>query len=57
MCVHAIRATVVLIKKDEKMIASFHRFSVAVWLIWLIPCFNPMLFGIAEASTRVWISP
>jgi len=32
MFVHAIWATVVLVKKDEKMIANFHQFSVAVWL-------------------------
>jgi uncharacterized repeat protein (TIGR03987 family) len=48
MFVHAIWATVVLIKRDERMIASFHRFSVAVWLIWLIPYFSPMLFAMAE---------
>ena len=43
MFVHAIWATVVLVKKDEKMIASFHRFSIAVWFIWLIPYFSPMV--------------
>jgi uncharacterized repeat protein (TIGR03987 family) len=37
MLIHAIWATVVLIRKDEKMIVNFHRFSIAVWLIWLIP--------------------
>lgn len=49
MFMHAIWATVVLVKKDEKMIASFHRLRVAVWLIWLVPCFRPMRFGMAEA--------
>lgn len=43
MLIHAVWATVVLIKKDEKLIVSFHRFSVTVWLIWLIPYFSPML--------------
>jgi uncharacterized repeat protein (TIGR03987 family) len=43
MFIHAIWATVVLIKKDEKMIANFHKFSIAVWLIWLIPYFSPMV--------------
>jgi len=42
MLVHAVWATIVLIRKDEKMIANFHKFSVAVWLIWLIPYFSPM---------------
>jgi len=40
MVVHAIWATAVLLRKDEKAIISFHRFSVIVWLIWLIPYFT-----------------
>ena len=44
MFVHAIWATVVLVRKDEKMILNFHKFSVVVWLIWLIPYFSPMVF-------------
>lgn len=50
MLVHAIWATVVLVKKDEKMIVSFHKFSVFVWLVWLIPYFSPMIFQMAEAA-------
>jgi uncharacterized repeat protein (TIGR03987 family) len=42
MFIHAIWATVVLVRKDEKMIASFHKFSIAVWFIWLIPYLSPM---------------
>ena len=37
MLIHAVWATVVLVKKDERMIMSFHKFSVVVWLIWLVP--------------------
>lgn len=37
MLVHAIWATVVLIRKDPKAIETFHRFSILVWIIWLIP--------------------
>ena len=37
MLVHAAWASVVLARRDEKMIVSFHRFSVGVWLIWLVP--------------------
>ena len=37
MVIHAIWATAVLLRKDEKAITSFHHFSVIVWLIWLIP--------------------
>ncbi len=40
MLVHAIWATVVLVKKDQNMIAKFHKFSIIVWVIWLIPFFT-----------------
>ena len=50
MLVHAIWATVVLVKKNEKMIVSFHKFSIFVWLIWLIPYFSPMVFQIIKAG-------
>lgn len=43
MAVHAAWATVVLVKKDEKWLTVFHRFSVTVWVIWLIPYSGPML--------------
>jgi len=43
MMVHAVWATVVLVRKDERMIAGFHKFSVGVWLIWLIPYSSPMV--------------
>jgi len=44
MFIHALWATIVLIKKNEKLIVSFHKFSVVVWVIWLIPYFSPMVF-------------
>ena len=47
MLIHAIWAFVVLIKKDEKAIQNFHKFSVTVWVIWLIPYFSPMFFNMA----------
>jgi uncharacterized repeat protein (TIGR03987 family) len=50
MFIHAIWATIVLIKKDEMMIVNFHKFSIFVWLIWLIPYFSPMVFSIVEAG-------
>lgn len=50
MFIHAIWATVVLVRKDEKMIANFHKFSVAVWLIWLIPYLSPVALRMAEAG-------
>lgn len=47
MLLHAVWATVVLVRKDERWITNFHKFSVVVWLIWLIPYFSPMFFSIA----------
>ena len=44
MLIHAVWATIVLLRKNEKLIVSFHKFSVAVWVIWLIPYFSPMVF-------------
>jgi len=37
MLVHAVWATVVLVRKDEHAITTFHRFSLVVWGIWLVP--------------------
>ena len=50
MFIHAVWATIVLVKKEERMILKFHRFSVFVWLVWLIPYFSPMVFQIMEAA-------
>ena len=47
MFVHAVWASIVLIRKDEKMILKFHKISVFVWAIWLIPYFSPMVFHLA----------
>lgn len=48
MFIHAIWAAVVLIKKDEKAIVNFHKFSIIVWLIWLVPYFSPMFIAMAS---------
>ena len=40
MVIHAVWATVVLLRKDEEAITRFHRFSVIVWAIWLVPYFT-----------------
>jgi len=50
MFVHAVWASVVLVKKDEAMIKNFHKFSIAVWFIWLIPYFSPMAIRMIEAG-------
>ena len=48
MVVHAIWATIVLIRKDEVAIRNFHKFSVAVWVIWLIPYLSGAVFGMTQ---------
>lgn len=40
MLIHTVWATVVVSRKDEKAIVNFHRFSVFVWAVWLIPFFT-----------------
>ncbi len=37
MAVHAVWATLVLVRKNEAAIVKFHNFSVVVWAIWLVP--------------------
>ena len=46
MFIHASWAAVVLIRKDEHALENFHKFSVQVWVIWLIPYFSPMDFNL-----------
>lgn len=43
MVIHAGWAARVLIQKNEKAIQDFHKFSLAVWLIWLVPYLSPMV--------------
>ena len=45
MLFHAIWATIVLIRKDETKIQQFHKFSIVVWVIWLIPMVTGMILG------------
>ena len=45
MLFHAIWASIVLARKDEKLILNFHKFSVVVWIIWLIPMVTGMILG------------
>lgn len=47
MFIHALWAFIVLRNNDEKAIKNFHKFSVLVWFIWLIPYFSPMFFAMA----------
>jgi uncharacterized repeat protein (TIGR03987 family) len=48
MFVHALWALFVLIRQDRKAILNFHKFSVGVWCIWLIPYFSPMILRLFQ---------
>jgi uncharacterized repeat protein (TIGR03987 family) len=45
MLVHAVWATYVVRKGSEDVRKKFHRYSLTVWLIWLIPYFGGMIMG------------
>ena len=45
MLAHAIWATRVVLAGSDRSRRSFHRFSVAVWLIWLVPYFGGMFLA------------
>lgn len=48
MLFHAVWATVVLVRKKEAMMRAFHKFSLIVWIIWLIPYLSGMLVGMGR---------
>lgn len=48
MLAHAIWATYVVKKGTELTRIGFHRYSIIVWLIWLIPYFGGMFMGMMK---------
>jgi uncharacterized repeat protein (TIGR03987 family) len=44
---HAVWATWVLLRKKERLIENFHKFSFVVWIIWLIPMASGAILGAA----------
>ena len=48
MLFHALWATWVLYKNGENKKATFHKFSIVVWTIWLIPYFIGMMLGMGR---------
>jgi uncharacterized repeat protein (TIGR03987 family) len=48
MLIHAIWATYVVRKGSETTRKKFHRYSLIVWLIWLIPYFGGMIMGMTS---------
>ncbi|WP_160671553.1 HsmA family protein [Clostridium sp. C8-1-8] len=48
MAFHAIWATYVIYKNDVEKKKVFHKFSIFVWLVWLIPYFIGMFMGMSK---------
>jgi uncharacterized repeat protein (TIGR03987 family) len=42
---HAVLASAVLLRRDERALHSFYRISLTVWLIWLIPFITGLILG------------
>ena len=50
MAVHAVWATWVLLLGGREARARFHRFSIVVWAVWLLPYLGGMIAGIARGT-------
>lgn len=48
MLSHGIWAIIVLLTRKEKLLANFHKFSMVVWILWLVP----FMSGAAGAMLR-----
>jgi uncharacterized repeat protein (TIGR03987 family) len=48
MLFHAVWATMVLSKNDVSKQENFHKFSIVVWLIWLVPYILGMAMGMSK---------
>lgn len=48
MLIHAVWATMVLYSDKDEAKRKFHKFSIAVWLIWLIPFMSGAIFGMMK---------
>jgi len=45
---HALWATIVIRKGIEPLRTKFHKFSIVVWLIWLVPYFGGMFLAMSH---------
>ena len=48
MLVHAIWGTAVIVRNRESERKNFNKFSLFVWIIWLVPYLSWMLFGMMQ---------
>jgi uncharacterized repeat protein (TIGR03987 family) len=51
MAVHAVWATWVLTRGSREARTGFHRYSIVVWSIWLIPYLGGMIAGIMRGTS------
>jgi len=45
MFAHALWATLVLVRRNERALSAFYRISLTVWTIWLIPFVTGLILG------------
>lgn len=48
MLAHATWATGVLLHRNERAILTFHRVSIFVWTVWLLPFVTGMILGFSR---------
>ena len=48
MMAHALWAAAVLALRRQKALQDFHKFSLAVWLVWLVPFASGMIGAMAH---------
>jgi len=51
MVLHAVWATWVYARGSREARSGFHRYSVVVWAIWLVPYLGGMIAGIARGAS------
>ena len=45
MLAHALWATAVMLRRDKRAILTFHRISIVVWTVWLVPFLSGALLA------------
>lgn len=48
MIIHAVWATVAIVRADKRVLHDFHKFSLAVWALWMVTLVTG--FGIAMTA-------
>jgi len=48
MLAHATWATIVVKRNNESLRTKFHRYSIFVWLVWLVPYFGGMIMAMSN---------